>query len=313
MLKVNINSATIDELANVPGIGPSLAQKVIENRPYESLDDLKKVPGIGDSSFEKLKPNLTIISSEVPADFQSFMDSIRDDANEQPLEEESLSDEQPPEENIQELVDGEVKVLSEDASPEEEPVVAESMQETPSKIVEVEMETDAAVVSSEPQSAPKSDPEPSESMVTRSQLIWSLVGTGVFSIILTILITLGILSATNGGLQYATTAEAARLDNQITILNDLATNMQNDIAGIRTRLDALETVADRVTVLEGRADSVEEEIGTLQTSLNEITDTLSTVQEQIKTLQDEAQKSQTLRSGLLDLLMQIENPTGEGN
>ena len=312
MLKVNVNTATIDELANVPGLGLSLAQKVIDNRPYESLDDLKKVPGIGESSFEKLKPNLTVISTEVPADFQSFMDSIREDANEQPGEVEPVSDEQPPEEIGQEMVDGEVTILSEEESPLEELSDVEPVQDNQSKVVEVEIEKDEAGVTTGVQSETKSEPEPSESMVTRSQLIWSLVGTGVFSIILTILITLGILSATNGGLRYATTSEATRLDNQITILNDLATNMQNDINGLRTRLDALETVADRVTTLEGRADSVEQEIGTLQTSLNEITDTLSTVQEQIKTLQDEAQKSQTLRSGLLDLLMQIENPTDEG-
>ena len=117
MLKVNINSATIDELANVPGLGPSLAQKIIENRPFASLDDLKKVAGIGENSFEKLKPNLTIISTEIPADFQSFMDSIRDDVNvHQDQEDEESPDYDNPsqDENNQEMVDGEVKVISEE-------------------------------------------------------------------------------------------------------------------------------------------------------------------------------------------------------
>jgi len=200
-------------------------------------------------------------------------------------------------------------VISEEVEIEKEPLEEEPLQEKQPKVVDIEIETDEDA----DKTGPKSEPAPSEPTVTRSQLIWSLVGTGVFSIILTILITLGILSATNGGLRYASATEATRLDNQITILNDLATNMQNDINGIRTRLDTLETVADRVTTLEGRADTVDEEISTLETSLNEITDTLSTVQEQIKTLQDEAQKSQTLRSGLLELLMQIENQTEEGN
>jgi DNA repair exonuclease SbcCD ATPase subunit len=154
--------------------------------------------------------------------------------------------------------------------------------------------------------------EPIDKFINRSQLIWSLIGTAVFSIILTILITLGILSATNGGLRYATVTEANRLGNQITVLNDLTTTMKNDIQGIRTRLDTLETVAGRVTVLENRTDTVEEEIGIIQVTIKEISETLSTVQEEIIALQEAAMKSQEFRSGLLQLLLEIEGQPEEG-
>jgi competence protein ComEA len=57
---ININIASLNELDLLPGVGPSTAQKIVDNRPYEAIEDLKKVPGIGDSKFNKLKDLITI-------------------------------------------------------------------------------------------------------------------------------------------------------------------------------------------------------------------------------------------------------------
>lgn len=57
--KVNINTATQTELETLPGIGPSLALKIInyrkENGKFSSIDDIKNVSGIGDSKFNNIK------------------------------------------------------------------------------------------------------------------------------------------------------------------------------------------------------------------------------------------------------------------
>jgi competence protein ComEA len=42
-------------LATLPGIGPSKAAAIIENRPYASVDDLERVPGIGAKTIERLR------------------------------------------------------------------------------------------------------------------------------------------------------------------------------------------------------------------------------------------------------------------
>lgn len=56
---VNINEATQTELETLPGIGPSIALKIISYREKEgkflTIEDIKNVSGIGDNKFEKIK------------------------------------------------------------------------------------------------------------------------------------------------------------------------------------------------------------------------------------------------------------------
>ena len=61
---VNINTATQTELESLPGIGPSLALKIInyrkENGKFSCIEDIKNVSGIGESKFKDLKPYITV-------------------------------------------------------------------------------------------------------------------------------------------------------------------------------------------------------------------------------------------------------------
>lgn len=62
--KVNINTATKEELDTLPGIGESTANKIInyrkENGNFKSIDEIKEVSGIGDSKFEQIKDLIEI-------------------------------------------------------------------------------------------------------------------------------------------------------------------------------------------------------------------------------------------------------------
>ena len=56
---ININKASQTELETLPGIGPSIALKIInfrnENGKFSSIEDLKKVSGIGENKYENIK------------------------------------------------------------------------------------------------------------------------------------------------------------------------------------------------------------------------------------------------------------------
>ncbi len=62
--KININTASVEELDALPGIGPALGQRIVEyrtqNGSFESTQDLKKVRGIGDKMFEEMQDLITV-------------------------------------------------------------------------------------------------------------------------------------------------------------------------------------------------------------------------------------------------------------
>jgi competence protein ComEA len=59
---INVNVASQTELQKLPGIGPKLSQRILDERgksAFKSVDDLRRVPGIGAKTLEKLRPHVT--------------------------------------------------------------------------------------------------------------------------------------------------------------------------------------------------------------------------------------------------------------
>ena len=60
---VNVNTATVEELQSLKGIGKSKAQAIVAYRNeqnFTSIDDIKKVKGIGPKLFESIKQDITV-------------------------------------------------------------------------------------------------------------------------------------------------------------------------------------------------------------------------------------------------------------
>lgn len=62
--KININTASVEELDKLPGIGPVIAKAIIDyrtkNGPFKQIEDINAVKGIGDALFEKVKEQITV-------------------------------------------------------------------------------------------------------------------------------------------------------------------------------------------------------------------------------------------------------------
>ena len=61
---VNLNTATVEQLATIPGVGPKMAERIVDYRQknggFKKVEDLMNVSGVGEKSFLKMKPLITV-------------------------------------------------------------------------------------------------------------------------------------------------------------------------------------------------------------------------------------------------------------
>src|SRR5439155_25661311 len=61
---INVNRADLAELQKLPGIGPKLSQRIVDERtlrgPFKTVDELRRVPGICPKTVEKLRPHVAV-------------------------------------------------------------------------------------------------------------------------------------------------------------------------------------------------------------------------------------------------------------
>jgi len=63
-LQININTADVEELDELPEVGPSTAESIVDYRRtnglFRSVDELEEIPGIGPATLEKIEPFATV-------------------------------------------------------------------------------------------------------------------------------------------------------------------------------------------------------------------------------------------------------------
>ena len=282
---ININLASKEELLEIPGLGPSYAERILELRPFESLAELTQIRGISANKVEELRAYLTT-------------QSIPDEAQPQ--------DAEPEEAPLSDVLDGQVMELSELeeavvlTEPAEQPIEAEPVKE-PEPVFATPVEPAAPAAqpeTSQPQAAelPKGSPRQSPEIaqaeksqsggVSRNELILYSAGFAVISIFLAVILSLGILGVVNASLNYPTEAQFIALQRSFDDLSSQTTVLQQDVASLRTRLDNLET-------LSGRVSDLEKQTGELAATLDQTNQQLTQIGEQVQQLDERTAKLET--------------------
>ncbi len=275
-MPLNLNLASREELLAISGVNSTLADRILEARPFANLEDLQQVKGIGPRLYERIAAFVTVSPTEIPAVLteaeepaMAQADAVVDEivvpgetaapVIEQPAPEAEAHLEALP--SILEQPVAEVEALPE-ALPSilEQPVAeVEALPESLPPVIEQpapHTEPEPAGTRTVP-TPPASGNQPAPAYVTRGQALWMMIGSAALSFLLAfggVLLLLGLL---NGGLRFARPADIEQLAGQVETLNTNASDL-------KTSLDTLGTTLGTLT---SEVDTLSTEVETLDTRL----------------------------------------------
>ncbi len=338
---VNLNTAGADELAQVPGIGHVLAERIVATRPFSSFDDVQRVPGIGPLMLDKIALYATVgevlweeaspASSEGSVERLGFVDVAPFEAEEEQRIAEVPADliPLPPlpvvppwnEEEAEAFVGGETASGPFSVSEEAQAVVPPPLPETPPPLPEAPPETVVAPPPPTP-TASRAQPRPeapqtarpvstasSSKPVTRAQLAWVSFGIFAATLIITLALTLGILAGLNGGLSFASPDDVARVSREVTTLQSKVQTVEQSLNSVQTRLKNLEALSGRIQALETAKgdlqrdlDALTKQAGALTTQIQDLQQETTALNTQMERVQAQSERVQQVMDGLRDLL-----------
>ncbi len=314
---VDLNHASLEDLTELTGVGEVLARRIIEARPFQTIDDLSRVQGISSTLINQIRSLVMVSDIEVgaavpaqpinPGGEELPVPPAQETPGEGPAKmgpDGGLDAATPPEELPSETYPDEMFPGAELEAPPAEATPAPNSEPIPAE--------EPAIA---PTAAPAESPIPpapaqaARRTIAPSDVLWITAGSGILAIFISVALTLGILAALNGGLNFLRPADLVLLERRIDGLSANTGIIENEVNSLRGRLSNLEGLSGRISSVEQSAKNLQENISAVQENLDALgsqigalSDGIEEVQTEIEIIQQDTGRFNTFLSGLAELL-----------
>jgi competence ComEA-like helix-hairpin-helix protein len=301
---VNINTAVIEELTTLPGIGPALAERILAKRPFNQVEDLRNVSGIGSALLEQLLPLVTVGEETASEEKKQviYLDSQTETIErlDETAVEAAVSEQISPEETMPSW--NEPVQEAEQAATKTAQVLDEEQWVEPQKPAEEVIDKEKAIITVKTQETAQKETTKQPRPLTMGKAFLIAAACSLATFVLAVLLTLGILGSINNGLHYASADQARAIYQQMETLNAELSKMSDDIEGLRSRLSNLESLSGRVGELELGAETLSADLSAMTAEVQGVKDQISELTDQMAEFMDSAEQFQLFINGLGDLL-----------
>jgi prefoldin subunit 5 len=292
-MKINPNLATLDELTQLNGIGPHLAERIIAKRPYTSLTDLERVSGIGPSSVQQWQDNFIFVEAEAEADWQEVHPVPE---YETPLAYEEITQEIP----------AEPLLMYEDLPQEEIPAEAPPMEMVPHPYNPPKALITLDEVPPKPAAPPAPAKQAPKPGFTRGQSWLLTLAACLVTFLLAVGLVLGLVAWLNEGrLRFAAPERVETLAQTLSSVEARLTAQESALEALTARVDNLETLDERMQAAEENIDSLYDELDSTTQQLDALDEEVDAVQEQVSLLQTQTETFTTFFESLRDMLLDL--------